>query len=313
MTMVFVYFGVTTYRFMTEEKKKRELKEAFSHYVAPSLVNHILQDPAKLVLGGEERRLTVLFSDIRGFTTISESLSPQALVKLMNDYLTPMTDVVLAQDGTIDKYMGDAIMAFWGAPIWQEDHPVRACRAALQMLEKLAELQKAWEQQGIPRLDIGVGISTGKLTVGNMGSTTRFDYTVMGDSVNLGSRLEGLNKEYGTHIIVPKYTYEDVKNDFILRQLDLIKVKGKKIPIKIYELMGHADDSGRLREAAGLFETGLQAYMVRDWDKAEDYFNKTLGILPHDGPATTFLARVKDLRQANLPDDWDGVFVMTKK
>ncbi|MEK6742181.1 MAG: adenylate/guanylate cyclase domain-containing protein [Nitrospirota bacterium] len=312
MTMVFVFFGVTTYRFMTEEKKKREIKEAFSHYVAPSLVNNILQDPTKLVLGGEERRLTVLFSDIRGFTTISESLSPQALVKLMNDYLTPMTDIVLKHGGTIDKYMGDAIMAFWGAPVWQEDHQARACRAALEMLEKLAVLQVEWEKQGIPHLDIGVGISTGKLTVGNMGSTTRFDYTVMGDSVNLGSRLEGLNKEYGTHIIVPKYTYEDVKNDFILRQLDLIRVKGKNIPIKIYELMG-ITDSGRLREIAGLSEAGLKAYTERDWDKAEKIYNNVIHIRPEDGPAAAFLERIKHLRQEGVPADWDGVYVMKKK
>jgi len=313
MTMVLVFGGVTTFRIMTEEKKKKEIKEAFTHYVSPALVNDILKDPAKLVLGGEERRLTVLFSDIRGFTTISESLQPQVLVKLMNDYLTPMTDIVLKHGGTVDKYMGDAIMAFWGAPIWQEDHPSRACKAALEMLVKLAELQKEWEARGIPRLDIGVGISTGNLTVGNMGSSTRFDYTVMGDSVNLGSRLEGLNKEYKTHIIVPKYTYEDIKNDFILRQLDLIRVKGKKIPIKIYELMGEADAGDRLREAAGLFEAGFAGYMARDWDKAEAYFQKTLAILPNDGPSTTFLERVRTLRTQDLPEDWDGVYVMTKK
>ena len=312
MTMVFVFFGVTTYRFMTEEKKKREIKEAFSHYVAPSLVNNILQDPTKLVLGGEERRLTVLFSDIRGFTTISESLSPQALVKLMNDYLTPMTDVILAHNGTVDKYMGDAIMAFWGAPVWQEDHQVRACRAALAMMDKLKQLRAEWEKRGIPRIDIGIGISTGNLTVGNMGSTTRFDYTVMGDSVNLGSRLEGLNKEYRTHIIVPKFTYEDVKNQFILRQLDLIKVKGKHIPIKIYELMA-VEDTGRLREVAGLFEAGLKAYEERDWDRAEKDFRSVLHVWPDDGPAQVFIDRVAQLRQADLPADWDGVYVMTKK
>jgi len=312
MTMVFVFFGVTTYRFMTEEKKKREIKEAFSHYVAPSLVQHILQDPSKLVLGGEERRLTVLFSDIRGFTTISEALKPQELVKLMNDYLTPMTDVILANDGTVDKYMGDAIMAFWGAPIWQEDHQVRACRAALAMMDRLKELQSGWEQRGIPRIDIGIGISTGKLTVGNMGSTTRFDYTVMGDSVNLGSRLEGLNKEYGTHIIVPKFTYEDVKTHFILRQLDLIKVKGKNIPIKIYELMS-VEDTGRLREVAGIFEAGLTAYRERDWDKAVKQFQAVLHVRPEDGPAKVFLDRVAQLREADLPVEWDGVFVMKKK
>jgi len=230
----------------------------------------------------------------------------------MNDYLTPMTDIVLKHGGTVDKYMGDAIMAFWGAPIPQEDHAVRACRAALEMLEKLAALRVEWEARGIPRLDIGVGLSTGSLTVGNMGSTTRFDYTVMGDSVNLGSRLEGLNKEYGTHIIVPKYTYEEIKNDFILRQVDLIKVKGKNIPIKIYELMG-AEDSGNLREVAGLFEAGLAAYRERDWDKAERFFANVLQAKKDDGPATVFLKRVAHLRTEALPGDWDGVFVMTKK
>jgi adenylate cyclase len=312
-TVILAATGVTTYRFMTEERKKKEIKDAFQHYVSPSLVNTIVQDPAKLVLGGEERRLSVLFSDIRGFTTISEGLQPQVLVKLMNDYLTPMTEIVLATGGTVDKYMGDAIMAFWGAPVWQEDHPVRACRAALNMLVKLEELRAEWGRRGIPRLDIGIGISTGKLTVGNMGSSTRFDYTVMGDSVNLGSRLEGLNKEYGTHIIVPKYTYEDVRNDFVLRQLDLIKVKGKTIPIKIYELLGEKGSGDRLREVAGLFEAGLQAYFRRDWDKAEKNFQNVLTARADDGPTKTFLARIEHLRSADLPDAWDGVFVMTKK
>jgi len=313
MTMVFVFSGVITYRIMTEEKKKKEIKEAFSHYVAPTLVNDIMKDPAKLVLSGEERRLTVLFSDLRGFMTISEGLKPPVLVKLMNDYLTPMTDIVLKHGGTVDKYMGDAIMAFWGAPVWQEDHPVRACSAALEMLEKLELLQKEWGTHKIPHMDICIGLSTGNLTVGNMGSRTRFDYTVMGDAVNLGSRLEGMNKEYGTRIIVPKYTYEDVKSEFILRQLDDIKVKGKRKPVKIYELMAHKDGAAILREAAGLFESGLEAYMVRDWDKAESFFRKTLGVLPGDKPSEVFLERVQNLRTAKLPDNWDGVYVMTKK
>jgi len=312
-TMILVFAGVITFRIVTEERKKKEIKEAFTHYVSPALVHDLLKDPSKLVLGGEERRLTVLFSDIRGFTTISEGLAPQVLVKLMNDYLTPMTDIVLKHGGTVDKYMGDAIMAFWGAPVWQEDHPQRACAAALEMLEKLAILQKEWAERGIPRLDIGVGISTGKLTVGNMGSATRFDYTVMGDAVNLGSRLEGMNKEYGTRIIVPKFTYEDVKSEFILRQLDCIKVKGKNIPINIYELMAPTSGGDHLREAARTFEAGLQAYFRRDWDQAEAQFRKTLEILPADSPATVFLERLRNLRRQSLPDDWDGVYVMTKK
>ncbi|HEX9112727.1 MAG TPA: adenylate/guanylate cyclase domain-containing protein, partial [Nitrospirota bacterium] len=313
MTMVLVFGGVTTYRILTEEKKKKEIRDAFSRYVAPSLVTDILKDPAKLVLGGEERRLTVFFSDIRGFTTISEGLTPQALVKLINDYLTPMTDIILKRGGTVDKYMGDAVMAFWGAPVWQEDHAVRAANTALEMMEKLRLMQAEWEKQGIPRLDIGIGLSTGRVTVGNMGSHMRFDYTVMGDSVNLGSRLEGLNKEYGTHIIVPKYTYEDIKQEFILRKLDHLRVKGKKVPIKIYELMGRKDAGDKLREAAGIFEEGLDAYMARDWDKAEASFRKTLGLMPDDGPSNVFLKRVAGMRESDLPDDWDGVCVMKTK
>jgi adenylate cyclase len=311
--MVLVFGGVTTYRILTEEKKKKEIRDAFSRYVAPSLVSDILRDPAKLVLGGEERRLTVFFSDIRGFTTISEGLTPQALVKLINDYLTPMTDIILKSGGTVDKYMGDAIMAFWGAPVWQEDHAIRAANTALEMMEKLRLMQAEWEKQGIPRLDIGIGLSTGRVTVGNMGSHMRFDYTVMGDSVNLGSRLEGLNKEYGTHIIVPKYTYEDIRQEFILRKLDHIRVKGKKVPIKIYELMGRKDAGDKLREAAGIFEEGLDAYMARDWDKAEARFRKTLGLIPDDGPSNAFLKRVAGMREADLPEDWDGVCVMKTK
>lgn len=312
-TILFVSGSVTIFQFMTEEKKKREIKGAFTHYISPSLVNEILKDPKKLVLGGEEKRLTVLFSDIRGFTTVSETLKPQVLVKLMNDYLTPMTDIILKNGGTIDKYMGDAIMAFWGAPIWQEDHQIRACRTALDMLKILDELKMIWEKAGIPKLDIGVGISTGRVTVGNMGSSTRFDYTVIGDTVNLGSRLEGLNKEYGTHIIVPKYTYEDVKGEFILRQLDMVKVKGKDIPIKVYELMGGKTDGAVLKEAAEMFEAGFESYLTKDWDKAEVYFHNTLKLKSDDGPSNVFLSRINMLRETELPADWDGVFVMTKK
>ncbi|MBI3814632.1 MAG: adenylate/guanylate cyclase domain-containing protein [Nitrospinae bacterium] len=312
-SIILVSGGVTIFQFMTEEKKKREIRKAFSHYVSPSLVNEIVKDPKKLILGGEEKRLTVLFSDIRGFTTVSETLKPDALVKLINDYLTPMTDIVLKNGGTIDKYMGDAIMAFWGAPIWQEDHQTRACRTALEMLKKLAELQVIWEKAGIPKFEIGVGISTGRVTVGNMGSDIRFDYTIMGDTVNLGSRLEGLNKEYGTFIIVPKYTYEDVKGDFIFRQLDWVKVKGKDRPIKIYELMGENSNGSGLRGIAEKFESGLNSYMEREWDKAEVYFQDVIKIKPNDKPSSVFISRIKELRKTDLPSNWDGVYVMTKK
>jgi len=312
-SMVLVSSAVTTFQFMTEEKKKRELRGAFSQYVSPALVNELIKNPERLTLGGEERRITVLFSDIRGFTTISEGLKPAELVKLINGYLTPMTDLVMKNAGTIDKYMGDAIMAFWNAPLDQPDHPRIACRTALDMLKKLAEMKDVWESFGIKKFDIGIGLSTGKAIVGNMGSSMRFDYTVMGDTINLGSRLEGLNKEYGTHIIVPKYTCLDVRDEFALRELDYVRVKGKDHPIQIFELMGYRTDSASLK-LANLFEQGLTAYRHKLWTMAGDFFNQALALKPDDGPSRIFLARVAHLRDdETLPQDWDGVFVMTKK
>ncbi len=312
-TTIFVAGGVTVFQYITEEKKKREIKSAFSHYVAPSLVDIVVNNPEILKLGGEEKRLTVLFSDIRGFTSVSEGLKPQALVRLMNDYLTPMTDVVFDNDGTVDKFMGDAIMAFWGAPVEQPDHAFKACRAALEMMKKLKELQPLWKEHGIEEIDIGIGLSTGKVTVGNMGSLTRFDYTVIGDSINLGSRLEGLNKEYKTHIIVTKYTHLDVEDDFIFRELDMVRVKGKARHISIFELMGDKEHEGEFIELKKTFDAGLKLYREQDWDGAERYFKKCLEIEPDDGPSQVFLSRIITLKEQDLPKDWDGIYVMTGK
>lgn len=312
-TIFFVAGGVTVYQYMTEEKKKREIKNAFSHYVAPSLVDIVVNSPEILKLGGEEKRLTVLFSDIRGFTSVSEGLKPQALVKLMNDYLTPMTDVVFDNEGTVDKFMGDAIMAFWGAPVEQPDHAFKACRAALDMMQKLRELQPVWKKHGIDDIDIGIGLSTGKVTVGNMGSLTRFDYTVIGDSINLGSRLEGLNKEYKTHIIVTKYTHLDVEESYIFRELDMVRVKGKARHIAIFELMGDKKHEGDFIKLKTAFEASLRLYREQKWGEAETGFKRCLEISPDDGPATVFLARISALRIQDLPEDWDGVYVMTGK
>lgn len=312
-SMLLVAAIVTTFQFMTEEKKKREIKGAFSQYLNPELVNLLMKNPERLKLGGEEKRLTVLFSDIRGFTTISEGLKPDVLVKLMNDYLTPMTDLVLNNGGTIDKYMGDAIMAFWNAPFDQTNHPHLACKTALEMMKKLEDMKPVWEAAGIKQFDIGIGISTGKAIVGNMGSTQRFGYTVMGDTINLGSRLEGLNKEYGTHIIVPKFTCLDVKEEFVLRELDYVRVKGKDHPIQIFELMGYKTDTGA-QMVASLFEQGLAAYRQKLWTMAEASFNNALTLRPDDGPSKIFLARIEALREdETLRHDWDGVYVMTKK
>lgn len=231
------FTAITTYKVLTEQKEKRFIKQTFSKFVSKSVVDELLKYPEKLKLGGDKKILTVLFSDIRGFTSISEKLTPEQLVDHLNEYLQEMTDIVIKHNGTLDKYVGDEIMAFWGAPIPQDNHALRACKAAVEMMDKLHELNKKWIEIGKPELDIGIGLNTGDMVVGNMGSSSRMDYTLMGDNVNLGARLEGTNKVYRTNIIISENTYEQVKENIIARELDLIRVKGKELPVKIYELI----------------------------------------------------------------------------
>lgn len=234
-----VYGGITIYRFFTEEKERRKIKKTFQHYLSPSVIKVLLEHPEQLKLGGDRKELTVLFSDIRGFTSKSEKLPPEKVVQLLNDYFTVMTDVVFEHEGTVDKYMGDAIMAIFGAPLPQEDHALRASLTALEMIEKLDQHREEWcKKYGIDELKIGVGVHTGLMAVGNMGSARRFNYTVIGDSVNLTSRIEGLNKDYGTQIIISDALYQKVKDHVTVRELGVAKVKGKEIETKIYELVG---------------------------------------------------------------------------
>ncbi len=244
LSIVLAFIGTLLYRILTEEKEKKFIKSRFSKYVSGSVVDELLKNPKALQLGGEDRFITVLFSDVRGFTTISEQLGePQKLVALLNEYLSAMTSLIFKYDGTLDKYVGDEIMAFWGAPIPQEDHAYRACKSALVQIKYLYEvLHKKWDREKKPKMRIGIGINTGNMTVGNMGSESRMDYTLMGDNVNLGARLEGTNKVYTTSIIISEHTYEQVKDKVICRDLDIIKVKGKTKPVKIYELMDLKDE-----------------------------------------------------------------------
>ena len=232
------FVAVVVYRAFTDERDKRAIRETFGKYVSPSVVDQLVDNPPEL--GGLDKELTVFFSDIRGFTTLSENLSPQELVNHLNSYLSAMTNLVLEYGGTLDKYIGDAIMCFWGAPLPQEDHAVRACKCALRQMKKLEELNKSWPEP--LRLNIGIGINSGIMTVGNMGSPIRMNYTLTGDNVNLGSRLEATNKEYSTQIIVSETTYGLVKDKFILRELDSIRVKGKNKPVGIYELIDCIED-----------------------------------------------------------------------
>jgi adenylate cyclase len=313
LTMMTIYLGITVYRYVTEEREKKKIRGAFQYYLTPSVVNEILKDPAKLKLGGDKKHLSVMFSDIRGFTTISEKLSPEELVRLLNEYLTAMTDIVFKYEGLLDKYIGDAIMAVFGAPLEQPDHALRACRTGLEMMAKLQELRAKWAAEGRPDVDIGVGINSGDMVVGNMGSEMRFDYTVMGDSVNLASRLEGTNKEYGTHIILSEFTYEIVKAELYCRELDAVRVKGKKRPVRLYELLGERRDAAQWQPWVEPFETGLAEYRAGRWDEAMAAFNKVQEIRPGDYPAQLYVERCTALKAHPPEGEWDGVFTMTKK
>ncbi len=313
VTMAMIYLGITIYHYFKEEREKKKIRGAFQYYLTASVINEMLKDPTKLKLGGDKKDLTVLFSDIRGFTAISEKLTPEALVALLNEYLTAMTNEVFQHDGLLDKYMGDAIMAIFGAPLDQPDHAHRACLTALAMMKALRQLQKKWKDEGRPVFDIGIGINTGDMVVGNMGSEMRFDYTVMGDMVNLGSRLEGTNKEYGTNIIISEFTYEKVKDSICCRELDGVRVKGKIKPVKIYELLGEKKDEANFKDLTDAFAKGLARYREGKWDEAIAAFQCVLDIRPGDFVSTMYMERCKNLKERPPTEPWDGVFVMTKK
>jgi adenylate cyclase len=310
----FLYVALTFYRYLTEERGKKELRQTFQKYVSPAIVEEILAHPKNIELGGKKTNLTVFFSDVRGFTTISEKLDPRALSDLLNSYLTPMTEIVFKNQGTLDKYMGDAIMAFFGAPISYKDHAKYGCRAALHSLKKLTELQKQYEAKGLPSIDIGIGLNTGDVNVGNMGSETVRSYTVMGDAVNLASRLEGINKQYGTRIILSEMTYAEVKDNFVCREVDLVRVKGKAQPVKIFELLAEEKltDSKQV-EMLKWFGEGFGHYHQRSWQNGLTAFSKVLEIFPEDELSKLYIQRCQDYITEPPDSSWDGVFIMKTK
>jgi adenylate cyclase len=303
---------VALYRVLIEEQEKRRVRGAFQQYVSPEVIRRLLSDPERVK--PRKTEVTVLFSDIRGFTTISEALDAQTLAGLLNGYLTEMTRIIFRHQGTLDKYIGDAVMAIWGAPFDEPDHAQRCCLSAVSMLARLAELQEQWRAQDTPVLEIGIGINTGIASVGNMGSSLRYGYTAMGDAVNLASRLEGLNKEYGTQILISEFTRRELRDDqFIFREIDFIRVKGKLQPVTIYEILGPRAKENGGEELVALFGTAREAYKRRDWRAARSTWAAILERWPEDGPSRIFLARCDEYIAEEPPVAWDGVYAMKHK
>jgi adenylate cyclase len=303
---------VALYRVLIEEQEKRKVRGAFQQYVSPEVIRRLLSDPERVK--PRKTDVSVLFSDIRGFTTISEALDAQTLAGLLNGYLTEMTRIIFRHQGTLDKYIGDAVMAIWGAPFDEPNHAERCCLSAVSMLARLGELQVQWRAQGSPVLEIGIGINTGIASVGNMGSSLRYGYTAMGDAVNLAARLEGLNKEYGTQILISEFTRRALRDDqFIFRELDFIRVKGKLQPVTIYEILGPRAKETSGEELVALFSIAREAYKHRDWRTARSAWAAILERWTDDGPSRVFLARCEEYITEEPPVEWDGVYAMKHK
>ncbi len=302
-----------TYGFFIESRGKRQLASIFGQYIPPELVDEMSLSPGNYSLEGESREMTVLFSDVRGFTTLSEGLNPKELTQLMNALLTPMTRVIHKNRGTIDKYMGDAIMSFWGAPIEDPEHARHALYAAIEMMQELKIMQAEFKERGWPAVNIGIGLNTGEMNVGNMGSEFRMAYTVLGDAVNLGSRLEGLTKAYGVDIIVGKLTKDQIP-EFIFRELDLVRVKGKNKPVAIFTPLGHKNDISKDASSELVrYKQALIAFRAQKWDNAEmDFF--TLSRLNPDALLfQEYLTRIQNYRKNPPGENWDGVYTHTTK
>jgi adenylate cyclase len=309
------FISVMVYRFLSEERQKQLIKGMFVHYASELIVNELIRDPSKLKLGGDKKYATAFFSDIKDFTTYSEKLSPEALIAQLNEYLSAMTDIVLEYGGYLDKYEGDAVVAVFGVPVDQTDHAERACMAALDMQKVLVDLRKKWSAEKRPAFEARIGLNTGEMIAGNIGGKNRFDYTVIGDPVNLASRLEGANKMYGTKIMIGEETYGQAKEKIMARELDFLRVKGKSRPVRVFELAGRRSDNfgESLVTAFTHFARGLELYRLQEWNKAIAEFRRVLALNPNDGPAKEFLRRCDIFMQAPRPADWDGVFEMRTK
>lgn len=297
-------------------KDQAFIKSAFSKYVSTSVVDQLLDNPGMLKLGGEERVLSILFADIANFTTISESMKSTDLVQLLNEYLTEMTDLIIKEKGTVDKYIGDAILAEFGAPITMENHADAAVKTAVNMQRKIDELNKTWNSKRMPHLRSRIGINTGQVIIGNMGSDRVFDYTVIGDPVNLAARLESANKRYSTLIMISEFTYNQIdKEKFKTRLLDIIKVKGKTKAVKVYEVCGFSSDSFSKEdlEYYNLYDEAFNLYLKRNFTKSKEMFQNTLNLRSNDPASQQMLLRIKNLEEQELDENWDGSIILLEK
>lgn len=299
---------------VTGLKEREFIKQSFQRYVSPNVVAEIIRNPALLRLGGHKKTVTIFFTDIGDFTTMTEKLSVEAVVSHLNEYFQGMSNAILDFDGTINQLLGDSIFAFWGAPIDQHDHALRACRAALGCLEFLQELEAKWTAEGLSARAYRFGINTGEVIAGNVGSTSRYKYTLIGDDVNLASRLEAANKYYGTQIFISESTYLLIKDELVAREIDIIRVVGRSKPVKVYELVAEKKDldpkKARLLE---YFKAGLRAYRGRDWHSAVSWFEQALDLEPQDTPSKLYIRRCHEYRNTPPSPDWDGVYELKAK
>lgn len=315
MWALLAWGGALGTNFYQEGKSRRFVQDALGRYTAPALVKELMANPKALTLGwGDKRELTVFFSDLQSFTSISERLTAEQLVRLLNDYLTEMTNIVLESGGIVDKYIGDAIMAFWGAPYDDPDHAMNACRATLKMQQRITELHPKWIEEYGEDILARCGLNTGEAVAGNMGSKHKFNYTLMGDTVNLASRFEGANKPYGTLVMIGEGTYKVVKDHVITRELDFLAVKGKERPVRVYELMGLTEDMDeRTVDLADRFNQAMDVYRQTKFEEAMSEFLKIIDDYDGDGPSKLYVARCREYIRNPPPLDWDGVYRMKTK
>ncbi len=307
LSIIMTLTGAGILNYVTEGKQKRFIKSAFKQYLSPDFIEHILDDPDKLKLGGEKKELTIFFSDLEGFTTISETLNPEQLITLINEYLTAMTDIILEEGGTIDKYEGDAIIAFWNAPIDYKDHAIRCVRASLRCQQKLEELRPHFHNTTGHSLKMRIGINTGSAIVGNMGSNTRFDYSMLGDSVNLAARLEGINKQFGTYTIISQSTKDAINGQYKVRELGRVQVVGKNRAVTVYEPILDSEYK-KNEDSLNLFNSGLKLFYSGQFTKALEIFRQ----IQTDPASLRYITKINNLSDKD-EKDWDGILKMTSK